>query len=116
MRTASVLPFSTIRRGRAVKATLHSETRAAVQRVIVLAPVLGQCRPGAVPTVEAIMHSLIDNPEPPGGLHKRALPSPAKAAHRRRAPRANVVRPDPQVTAMMTSAWDTFATIVRRYS
>jgi len=77
-----VLPFLPHRRLRPAKATLSKDTRAGVNHLIAMAPILGRTNPAGVPVVEHVMQNLIDAPPPDdtGQEHKPASTPTARSS------------------------------------
>jgi len=76
-----VLPFLPHRRLRPAKATLSKDTRAGVDHLIAMAPILGRTNPAGVPVVEHVMQNLIDAPTPDDGGQKHT-PASTLTVHR----------------------------------
>lgn len=93
--SADVLTFpsATVR---ARETTVSDRTRAGVERLIALAPVLGRRNPDAVPTVEHVMQNLIGSP-PEGGRQREVARAIAAngTTGRARPVKAQLARPAP---------------------
>lgn len=84
MQTADrLLLFPTRVKLRPAKATLSDDTRAGVDRLIAMAPILGKTNPEGVPVVEHVMQNLIAAPAPDddGGHQESVIDRQVSTTH-----------------------------------